>query len=94
VANLPPIGSSGADARATRLQQTNFGRVMRTTHNCAGTRSSISWTVSPIACNAPQPHVQLSLSTLRTTSSRGKCSGDGLRFGCAFGDSAGAAANS
>jgi hypothetical protein len=70
----PAISRSGAAVCATLLQlrQAYFGRVMRMTRNCAGTQSSISLMLSPMAWNAPPQQPQISPSMASTMSSRGR----------------------
>jgi hypothetical protein len=57
LANPPAISRSGAAACSTLLQlwQAYFERVMRITRSCAGTQSSISLTLSPMAWSALSP---------------------------------------
>jgi hypothetical protein len=54
----------GACTTLLQARQAYFGRAMRTTRSCAGTQSSISLTLSPMACNVPPQQPQ----TLSTTS--------------------------
>jgi aryl-alcohol dehydrogenase-like predicted oxidoreductase len=55
-----------------RHKQAYFGRVMRITRSCAGTQSSISLTLSPIAWSVPPQQPQVSPAMVSTTSSRGR----------------------